>query len=553
MLVPIMALTVLGGLDASAHHREADAAADIESELGRGERALRVYTNLMGEKTASESLVTATSYGISAAEASRLLGIDMPKQLRTTRTALNAALASDVGRELHERMPQLLAIRAQVDAGIATVATVRTFFSRSVGIAEEAWLTQVARVSRLTFETPGSAEVRMAAGALRDAAAALASGSNETSAAAAVAVPGMPGAATAGQDLAADRALYTRASAELATELGARGRAAWKRWILDDPDVRAFERYVTAALSQSARPASSLNITPIAALFHSGLIRQERLEQVIDAAARDVTESARALHAGLQRDLWRYVFELMALLALSAVVAAATARSIVRPLRRLARRAAEVSSGVIDGQSLDARGPREVSVVSEAFNETVANLRALEAEALALAAADFDNPVLRTSVPGQIGESLRHSVDRLSKSIRDNEQLRRNLASNEARFRALVQHADDLIMILDREGRIVYQSPSVESVLGYPPDVTGATRLRDYLRPEAGAGVDVLVQQAKLADGATHFDAEIVDDAGLWHNVEGSATAMFSVPEVGGLVLNARDVTARVRRRALVA
>src|SRR6185295_15079721 len=55
---------------------------------------------------------------------------------------------------------------------------------------------------------------------------------------------------------------------------------------------------------------------------------------------------------------------------------------------------------------------------------------------------------------------------------------------SEARFASLVQHSSDLITVLDPDAVVVYQSPSIERVLGYTPaDVVG-TRF-DRLLPES--------------------------------------------------------------------
>ena len=42
--------------------------------------------------------------------------------------------------------------------------------------------------------------------------------------------------------------------------------------------------------------------------------------------------------------------------------------------------------------------------------------------------------------------------------------------TSEARFGSLVQHSSDLITVLDSSATVVYQSPSIERVLGYSPD-----------------------------------------------------------------------------------
>src|SRR4029077_18573445 len=48
---------------------------------------------------------------------------------------------------------------------------------------------------------------------------------------------------------------------------------------------------------------------------------------------------------------------------------------------------------------------------------------------------------------------------------------------SEARFRSLVGNSTDLITVLDADGVVTYQSPSIESVLGYAPEETDGRRL----------------------------------------------------------------------------
>ncbi|MGZ6674467.1 MAG: PAS domain S-box protein, partial [Solirubrobacteraceae bacterium] len=74
---------------------------------------------------------------------------------------------------------------------------------------------------------------------------------------------------------------------------------------------------------------------------------------------------------------------------------------------------------------------------------------------------------------------------------------------SEARFGSLVQHASDLITVLDADATIVYQSPSIERVLGYAPaDVIG-TRFDRLLAHEENSRLLRL-----LADGAAYAGSE---------------------------------------------
>ncbi len=488
VMVPVVTLSALGVVGVVQRYRDADAVSRVVTEVELIERTLHLYAGLVAEKTASESIVVAAALHISPAEAGRLAGFDIEAQLGSARTLVDAAIASGAGTILGKKLPQLIPLRAGIDSGAASEASVRSFFIGSVDVAESAWLAQMRELTQTSLTTVGSAEIRRAIAVLADTADAFISGAKETTAAGALTVPGVPGAATGATDLAASNALYTRAASGLAAELDGQGLAAWRHLIINDPDVKTFQGFLASLLQRPSGSAAGANIAEIAQTFRAGLIFQDHLRQMVDAAAAGILPLVRGLQSGARHDLERYLFALGAIGACSAAITIVTARKIVRPLRRLAVRAADVSGGSIGGAPLDERGPYEVASVARTFNEIVANLVALDATTLALAASDLDSPVLSISVPGRIGDSLRHSAEMLQQSIRDNEELRLNLEHNEARFRELADGSPDIIFRFSREPypHFEYLSPSFERITGIPvrdrrrrfPGICGRARRR---------------------------------------------------------------------------
>lgn len=65
---------------------------------------------------------------------------------------------------------------------------------------------------------------------------------------------------------------------------------------------------------------------------------------------------------------------------------------------------------------------------------------------------------LLTSMAAQIGLAVA------------NTRLYLSLRASERKFRGLVENAEDLIYLTDREGRLTYVNPTVQSLLGYEPD-----------------------------------------------------------------------------------
>ncbi len=120
------------------------------------------------------------------------------------------------------------------------------------------------------------------------------------------------------------------------------------------------------------------------------------------------------------------------------------------------------------------------------------------------------------------------------------------LRAREQRFAALGRHSSDPITIVDRAGIVLFQSPSVERVLGWDPEATSGRCLLDMLEPADRDQWPDLV--TKLLSDPT---AEVTTDWRMRH-ADGSSRSLQSVltnllnePSVAGLVLNSRDVTAQ--------
>lgn len=110
-------------------------------------------------------------------------------------------------------------------------------------------------------------------------------------------------------------------------------------------------------------------------------------------------------------------------------------------------------------------------------------------------------------------------------------------------FRSLVEHAVDLITIVDAEGRIVYQNPRCESVLGYRPEEVIGTPLAAFVHENDLEGLFERVRQAPY--GAP-FRVRHKD--GSYREVESMATRMPGAD--WRLMVTSRDIT---ERRALEA
>jgi len=119
------------------------------------------------------------------------------------------------------------------------------------------------------------------------------------------------------------------------------------------------------------------------------------------------------------------------------------------------------------------------------------------------------------------------------------------IRASEARFRALVQNTDELIVVLNPNGTMQYGSPALERILGYSPTVF-AERLRvDLVYPDDWATVErvwAAVASSETGD-REQLEYRVQGAHGEWVWLSCVVTNHLDDPAIHGIVLNARDVT----------
>ncbi len=130
------------------------------------------------------------------------------------------------------------------------------------------------------------------------------------------------------------------------------------------------------------------------------------------------------------------------------------------------------------------------------------------------------------------------------------------LGRSEGKFRALIEHALDIITIVDTTGTIRYESSAVARILGYQPDELVGRNVFDLVHPEDHAATTAAFanRQAQATSGRKPTEFRYRHHDGSWRTLEAVASSMDA--GVGGIVINSRDVTERrgaereARRRA---
>lgn len=119
------------------------------------------------------------------------------------------------------------------------------------------------------------------------------------------------------------------------------------------------------------------------------------------------------------------------------------------------------------------------------------------------------------------------------------------IARSEARFRALVQHSSDLVAVADGDGVLGFVSPAARSLLGQRPEDLVGTSVFELI------ATDELDTAAELADRLrARFDRHraelaVVARDGKRRVLDVTFSDLREDPAVGGIVINASDVTDR--------
>jgi diguanylate cyclase (GGDEF)-like protein/PAS domain S-box-containing protein len=151
------------------------------------------------------------------------------------------------------------------------------------------------------------------------------------------------------------------------------------------------------------------------------------------------------------------------------------------------------------------------------------------------------------ALPGEMLASLESLASQISLALEAAalaEGLHRQ--KSEARFRSLVAHASDLITVLDADGVVTYQSPSIERVLGYSAEEIEGTRFDQLLAETDRSRLERIMTDPSEGGTDTHaLECSLQHSDERWLRFEVRHTHLLHDETVRGIVLNSRDISER--------
>lgn len=120
------------------------------------------------------------------------------------------------------------------------------------------------------------------------------------------------------------------------------------------------------------------------------------------------------------------------------------------------------------------------------------------------------------------------------------------LRTSDTRFRALLEHGSDVVLLLGPDGTILYDAPQRGRVLGYADENWVGHTVFELIHPEDQADTRAALEAVRRTRESLQVRLRARHKDGSWRWLEGAAVNLLDELTVRAIVVNYRDVTARL-------
>lgn len=134
-----------------------------------------------------------------------------------------------------------------------------------------------------------------------------------------------------------------------------------------------------------------------------------------------------------------------------------------------------------------------------------------------------------------------------TKDVTEKKKKEEALQLSEQRLDALVQNGSDFIVIIDEKGGLQYSTRNVSSILGYAPDELKGRNAYEFIHPDDLKKVSEEIRSVLRKEEANGVVHRFLHKNGKWIWLESKGTNHLNNTVIGGILVNARNITDRVK------
>lgn len=121
---------------------------------------------------------------------------------------------------------------------------------------------------------------------------------------------------------------------------------------------------------------------------------------------------------------------------------------------------------------------------------------------------------------------------------------RKRIEENKKRFRTLIEKSEEMILLTNEEGKLLYSSPSVNKNFGFSLEDLTCQSVFDYVHPDDLASLLEKIQKIITTPGKSFYHQQrIRHKNGKWIWCENTITNRLHEPGIHALITNLRDIT----------
>lgn len=121
------------------------------------------------------------------------------------------------------------------------------------------------------------------------------------------------------------------------------------------------------------------------------------------------------------------------------------------------------------------------------------------------------------------------------------------------RMQAMIENSWDILSLIDREGRLIYNSPAAQRLHGFAPDEFAGRNTFDLMHPDDAPRVGATFERCLAEPGLpVRARYRYARKGGTWIWMEAVAVNLLDNPAVHAIVVNSRDITEEVEAERAV-